>query len=802
MSTPVIFISHSSRDREVAEHLCRALERRNQACWISSRDIGPGANYQEEIVRAIKRARAMVLVFSANANNSNEIKKELALAGQTGVPVIPVRVEDVVPSDAFSYELATRQWIDFFDDWDRALKRLSGTLDALTPAPRPLVQPGGDAGATPVEPRPPLRPSPRSNAPALIAAVLAILALAGGAYAFLGRGGGSAGDAKLAASGPVATPQPPSTAPVSAPSPVEAKAQQAVPPTVPAPGAMPRQTVAEAAPVAQKPPEASQAAALSGPASPGAASGSATPPKTPDAPRAVAEVKPEAPLAAKDTPAPPSGEPARTAAASIGLPPGRNEPAAPPASPTSAPNPPPADAVAGTQAPQQPSTPLSPASETPAAVAAAAAAAPVAVTPSTPAQVQPPPSAPPPQADRPVAKVAAEAPPPADKGMSDPAPAKPPVEAKAEAAEPPVLVTAGGSPQPPLPATPPSTPAPAASAPVASVPVATAPVATAPVAIAPAASAPADAAAPPVARPTGDVKVAALAPTVVPIDKSPPPPPGAPPADAPVAKSPPPVDAVGDGGQRFQDCSTCPEMVVVPKGTTMVGSPAQEASRQPTEWAPRDVAIAAPFAVSRYQVTFEEWDACVADGACNNWRPGDFGWGRGRRPVIFVSWNDAQAYVTWLSAKTGAHYRLLSEGEWEYAAKGCRTTRCAPGPFWFGASIKPELANYDARFSYAGSPKAQARRRTVPVDDGQANPFGLVHMVGNVRVWTQDCWNANAPPLPDGAARLSGDCNARVVRGGGWSDEPKDLRTAARSWQPIDERLPQLGIRIARDLTP
>ena len=120
-----IFISHSSKDRKAAETICSALEHRGIKCWISSRDVGPGENFQEAIIEAISTAKVMILVFSTNANNSNEIKKELVIAGQYGLVVIPVRVEDVMPRGALAYELATRQWIDLFSDWEDAIERLA-----------------------------------------------------------------------------------------------------------------------------------------------------------------------------------------------------------------------------------------------------------------------------------------------------------------------------------------------------------------------------------------------------------------------------------------------------------------------------------------------------------------------------------------------------------------------------------------------------------------------------------------------------------------------------------------------------
>lgn len=133
-TTGQIFISHSSRDRKVAETLVHALEARGLSCWISSRDVGGGENYQASIVHAIRAARIMLLVFTENANNSDEIKKEIALASRNNLVVIPVRIEDVLPNDALEFELSTRQWIDFFDDWERSVdtlcKRISSILAA------------------------------------------------------------------------------------------------------------------------------------------------------------------------------------------------------------------------------------------------------------------------------------------------------------------------------------------------------------------------------------------------------------------------------------------------------------------------------------------------------------------------------------------------------------------------------------------------------------------------------------------------------------------------------------------------
>ena len=132
--TKRVFISYATADRKQALSVCKAIERRGTICWISTRDVEPGENYQEAIVHAIRNARALVLVFSQAANNSDEIKKELSLASRYHVPVLALRIEDVEPSDAFAYELSTRQWIDAFDGWDRSIDSLVGRIDRLSGA--------------------------------------------------------------------------------------------------------------------------------------------------------------------------------------------------------------------------------------------------------------------------------------------------------------------------------------------------------------------------------------------------------------------------------------------------------------------------------------------------------------------------------------------------------------------------------------------------------------------------------------------------------------------------------------------
>ena len=254
-------------------------------------------------------------------------------------------------------------------------------------------------------------------------------------------------------------------------------------------------------------------------------------------------------------------------------------------------------------------------------------------------------------------------------------------------------------------------------------------------------------------------------------------------------------------GERFRDCdgTWCPEMVVVPAGSFLMGSPSSEWGRDDDEGPVHRVRIAKPFAVGVYEVTFAEWHACVSDGGCKGHRPDDKGWGRGRRPVINVSWNDAQLYVSWLSRKTGEPYRLLSESEWEYAARA--GTR---GPFHFGTKILVSQANYDGRYTYGSGRKGGYRRRTVPVGSFPSNEFGLHDVHGNVREWVEDCWHGDYQGAPaDGSAWTSGgDCGRRALRGGSWISAPGFLRSAFRFRSASGIRDHLNGFRVARTLTP
>jgi formylglycine-generating enzyme required for sulfatase activity len=248
----------------------------------------------------------------------------------------------------------------------------------------------------------------------------------------------------------------------------------------------------------------------------------------------------------------------------------------------------------------------------------------------------------------------------------------------------------------------------------------------------------------------------------------------------------------------FRECDKCPEMVVAPAGSFIMGSPDSELNRGRYEEPQHRVTFAQRFAVGKFAVTFDDWDACVTDGGCGGYSPNDESWGRGRRPVINVSWSDANAYVAWLSAKTGKSYRLLSEAEREYAARaGTRTA------FWWGPTISPRQANYNGTYVYGNGPTGEYRQRTVPVDSFRSNRWDIFQVHGNVWEWTQDCWHENYAGAPaDGSPWETGRCDYRIVRGGSWTTYPGDLRSAQRGRFIIEFRSDSLGFRVARTLTP
>jgi formylglycine-generating enzyme required for sulfatase activity len=239
----------------------------------------------------------------------------------------------------------------------------------------------------------------------------------------------------------------------------------------------------------------------------------------------------------------------------------------------------------------------------------------------------------------------------------------------------------------------------------------------------------------------------------------------------------------------FRECAeNCPEMIVVPPGEFVMGSPATEPGRQADEGPQHKVTIARPFAVSRYDVTFADWDACVAVGECPAAPNG--GWGEGARPVINVSLGDAQKYVAWLSQITGEPYRLLSEAEWEYAARAGRPTAY----FW-----GDDIGQANADCIGCGSP--WDGKESSPVGSFKPNAFGLYDMAGDVWQFVQDCPHANYDGAPaDGSVWPGGDCSRHSVRGGSSNSPPQDIRSARRYKISTDTRDTGLGFRVARTL--
>jgi len=244
-------------------------------------------------------------------------------------------------------------------------------------------------------------------------------------------------------------------------------------------------------------------------------------------------------------------------------------------------------------------------------------------------------------------------------------------------------------------------------------------------------------------------------------------------------------------GSDFKECANgCPEMIVIPAGKFIMGSPENELDRNASEGPPHEVTIAKPFALSKFEVTFEEWDACVAATACP--RVPDR-WGRERMPVINVSWVDIKQYVSWLSHLTGKEYRLPTEAEWEYAARAGVNTR-----YSWGDDLGMGNANCD------GCGSQWDLQQTAPVGSFKPNRAGLYDMHGNVWEWVEDSWHENYDVAPtDGSAWVrGGDPSFRVVRGGSWRNESELVRAAVRFRRNANVRFDTLGFRVARTILP
>jgi len=237
----------------------------------------------------------------------------------------------------------------------------------------------------------------------------------------------------------------------------------------------------------------------------------------------------------------------------------------------------------------------------------------------------------------------------------------------------------------------------------------------------------------------------------------------------------------------FRECEACPEMVVMPGGSFEMGSPSTEKGRNVDEGPQRQVSVSR-FAMSRFETTWAEWEACVAAGRCTS-AGGDAGWGKGRRPVIDVDWNDARAYAGYVSGQTQGAYRLPSEAEWEYAARGGTSTR------WSFGEAEGQLGNH-AWFS------GNSSSRTQPVGGRTANPWGLFDVHGNVWEWVEDCWAGSYLGAPtNGKAVAAPDCESRAARGGSWFNIPQGLHSANRYWYAPTDRGIMTGFRLSRTLS-
>lgn len=253
-------------------------------------------------------------------------------------------------------------------------------------------------------------------------------------------------------------------------------------------------------------------------------------------------------------------------------------------------------------------------------------------------------------------------------------------------------------------------------------------------------------------------------------------------------------------GRTFKDCDACPIMVSLASGNANLGAAETEPDARPHEKPQRPVTFTDMFAIGVTEVTFSQWEACVAGGGCSK-TPSNNGWGGGDRPVINVSWGDAQKYAAWLSSTTGMSYALPSEAQWEYAARAGDTGIFAGG----SAAALCAFANGAAQESglkWANTACTDpAADRTLPVGMLGANKFGVKDMIGNVAEWTLDCNTLNLRDAPtNGKADQRGSCNQRVVRGGSWFSGPADLRFSARLMQRRGDSNDFTGFRVVRKI--
>jgi formylglycine-generating enzyme required for sulfatase activity len=243
-------------------------------------------------------------------------------------------------------------------------------------------------------------------------------------------------------------------------------------------------------------------------------------------------------------------------------------------------------------------------------------------------------------------------------------------------------------------------------------------------------------------------------------------------------------------GKIFRDCSNCPELVVVPSGSFIMGYGATSKNSQPAH----QVQILQPFAIGRFEITFSEWQDCIDGGGCQN-NPDDHQWGKKNRPVINITYFEAKKYLSWITKKTNYKYRLPSEAEWAYANRGGTSTL-----WWWGDKVETNRANCkDCKSPWSdGGNKTHS---TAPVGMFPPNPFGLHDTTANVFEWVNDCWNESYIGAPiDGSAWKTGNCNYRVIRGGSFYYYSKVGRSAYRAKNFSNVKSYWLGFRVLREL--
>jgi formylglycine-generating enzyme required for sulfatase activity len=243
-----------------------------------------------------------------------------------------------------------------------------------------------------------------------------------------------------------------------------------------------------------------------------------------------------------------------------------------------------------------------------------------------------------------------------------------------------------------------------------------------------------------------------------------------------------PPDIAEGSTSTIRDCPECPELVLIPPGSFTMGS-----TEISVEGPMHEVSIQKSFYIGRYEVTYDEWDACLAEKRCT-YRPDDRGLGRGRRPVTNVDWNDAKTYVAWLSQKTGRSYRLPTESEWEYVARASTTSA-----YSWGRVFEKDRAN-------CWGCTTEPHNNAIEVGSFKPNGFGIYDMAGNAAEWVEDCWSEGYRGAPiDGSALVKSGCSERVLRGGAFNNDPKYVRSAARFKYDYDVRYPSNGFRVVRE---